>query len=405
MTPRPLDPTEAARFAWTRTGPAATVMAALNAYRPDASRFVGGCVRDGLAGAVPKDVDIATQLTPDAAAAALKAAGLGVAPTGLAHGTVTAIADHVGVEVTTLRADVSTDGRRATVAYTEDWETDARRRDFTVNALYLTPALELFDYVGGAADLAASRVRFIGAAEDRIREDYLRILRFFRFSARLARAFDAEGLAASAAMRGGIEKLSAERVGDEMRKILSLERAAFAIEGMAGSGVLGAVWAPEPALDVFARLKARRADAPPALGLAALWGVSGEGVDARLRLPNALALRRKAALAAAAAIDLSMSAKAARAAQYRAGAEAFADGLALAEARAGALAPPVLETLAATPPPAFPYSGRDILAAGVPAGPPVAAVLKTVEELWISEDFPDDTRLRAILRQALSGQF
>ena len=149
----------------------------------------------------------------------LHKAKLGAAPTGIEHGTVTGIADHVGVEVTTLRADVSTDGRRATVAFTEDWATDASRRDFTINAIYLTTDKMLFDPVGGVADAEAGKVRFIGNAEDRIREDYLRILRFFRFSARFADGFDVPGLTACAFVeRGNWQSLSAERIGDETDK-------------------------------------------------------------------------------------------------------------------------------------------------------------------------------------------
>jgi poly(A) polymerase len=402
VTTRKLSPAEAERFDWTRSGPAARVMAALEAAKPGASRFVGGCVRDSLAGATPKDIDIATQLRPVDAGAALKAAGLGVAPTGLAHGTITAVADHVGVEVATLRADVSTDGRRATVAYTENWETDARRRDFTINALYLAPDLALFDAVGGAADLAAGRVRFIGAAKDRIREDYLRILRFFRFSARFADAFDAAGLAACAALKDGIAKLSAERVGDEMTRILSLGRAPFAVDAMARSGVLAAVWPASPDLAAFGRLKSDWADAPAPLGLAALWSAEGEGVDARLRLPNASAARRRAAVAGASRIDFSMDARAGRVVQYRIGEQAFFDGLALASACAGTARPAVLAAISRSTPPAFALSGRDVLSAGVEAGPRVAEILKVVEERWVAEDFPDETRQRALLAETIA---
>ena len=201
----PLTEEQRAHFSWLTAPHLVKVIAALEAAEPHSARFVGGCVRDSLLGAKPKDFDVATALTPDAATAALKAAGLGVAPTGVEHGTVTAIADHKGVEVTTLRADVSTDGRRATVAFTRDWATDAGRRDFTVNAIYLTPDAKLYDPVGGVADAMAKRVRFIGAPEARIREDYLRILRFFRFSARFCETFDAAGLAACAALKDGMK--------------------------------------------------------------------------------------------------------------------------------------------------------------------------------------------------------
>lgn len=399
---RPLSAREAPLFAWTGQGPAARVMAALEAERPGGSRFVGGCVRDSLFGAKPKDIDIATQLEPDKAALALKAAGLGVAPTGLAHGTITAIADQTGVEVTTLRADVSTDGRRATVAYTDDWATDARRRDFTVNALYLSPGLELYDYVGAVSDLEGGRIRFIGAPVDRIREDYLRILRFFRFSARFAPDIDPEGLAAAAALKDGIGRLSAERVGDEMRKILSLSRAPFAIEAMARSGVLAAVWPHRADIAAFHQLKAAWGEAPTPVGLGALWGDAGEGVDARLRLPNAIAARRRAAVRCERQISLGMDAHSARIAQYRSGAEAFADGLALASARCGAAIPSVLAEIARAAPPAFLLSGRDVLASGVAAGPEVAEILKSVEDRWIDAAFPDEAQQRALLAEEVA---
>ncbi|NJM35940.1 MAG: CCA tRNA nucleotidyltransferase, partial [Rhodomicrobium sp.] len=201
--------------------PASTVVAALETARPGGARFVGGCVRDSLLGVPFKDIDVATTLRPDEVVGALRDAGLRSAPTGIEHGTVTGIVSGVGVEITTLRADVSTDGRRATVAFTTDWAVDARRRDFTLNALYATPHYEVFDAVGGLEDLAAKRVRFIDAPRDRIREDYLRILRFFRFSARFAGGFDENGLRACAEERAGLKRLSAERVGDEMSSILA----------------------------------------------------------------------------------------------------------------------------------------------------------------------------------------
>ncbi|MHA7873403.1 MAG: tRNA nucleotidyltransferase/poly(A) polymerase family protein, partial [Hyphococcus sp.] len=190
----PLSSDQRVHFDWLDAPHLKKVMTALDSARQGASRYVGGCVRDSLFGERPKDFDIATMLKPEEVMHALSVAGLGAAPTGLDHGTITAIADHRGVEVTTLRADVSTDGRRAVVAFTEDWSVDASRRDFRINALYLTPDAKLFDPVGGLDDIAGRQVRFIGDAEQRIREDYLRILRFFRFSARFSGVFDQDGL-------------------------------------------------------------------------------------------------------------------------------------------------------------------------------------------------------------------
>jgi poly(A) polymerase len=374
------------------------VMRALEAAERDGARFVGGCVRDSLLGEAPKDIDIATILTPGAVIAALKAAGLGAAPTGIEHGTVTAIADHKGVEVTTLRADVSTDGRRATVAFTRDWTVDAKRRDFTVNALYLTPDLRLFDPVGGREDVAARRVRFIGSPEDRIREDFLRILRFFRFSARFAAEFDAAGLAACAQLKDGVRALSAERVGDEFMRLLALPAPQAAVSAMHGARILAEIWTAAPRLERLARLKAIAPAAPAPLALAALYGAAGEGLDARLRLSNAESARRRSAVANAVAIDREMSMKAARALLYRLGSDAWRDACLLAEAddQSASETPGARDAKFAElallpdrqPPPKLPFSGADALRAGVAEGPGVAAVLKAAEARWIDEDFP-----------------
>ena len=405
----PLPAGTARHFAWTRAAHVARVIAALETAAPGAARFVGGCVRDSLLGETPKDIDVATTLTPDAVIEALKVAHLGAAPTGIDHGTVTAIADHKGVEVTTLRADVSTDGRRATVAFTRDWASDARRRDFTINALYLTPALDLFDPGEGMKDLAARRVRFIGAPEDRIREDYLRILRFFRFSARFADTFDGQGLAACAALKSGIQRLSAERIGDEMTKLLRLPAPTASVAAMQGAGVLGEIWASAPDIETLARLKAIAPDAPAPLALAALFGEAVGGIDNRLRLSNADGRRRRHALANAAHLSPALDERAARALLYDMGAASWRDACLLAEARALAVdeTPGVrdrriqsLSTLPERwPPPTLPFAGKDALAAGVPQGPLVAAVIKAAERRWIAEDFPARERAMAIFQE------
>jgi poly(A) polymerase len=404
----PLAPADAGRFGWIAARPVKRVVDALEAAEAGAARFVGGCVRDSLLGDSPKDVDIATPLAPDAVIAALSRAGLGVAPTGLEHGTVTAIADHQGIEVTSLRADVSTDGRRATVAFTRDWAVDAARRDFTVNALYLTPSLLLFDPVGGLADLRARRVRFIGRPEDRIREDFLRILRFFRFSARFAAGFDEPGLRACAGLKAGIRRLSAERVGDEFMKLLALPSPQESIAAMQTAGVLAEVWPAPPAIGVLAQLKAIDPLAPPPLGLAALFAEAGEGVDARLRLSNAQSERRRAAVANAREISDTLDERAARVLLYRLGAERWRDACLIAEARALADAPAPARAAAFErlrelplrwPPPRLPFAGRDALAAGIPEGPLVASVLRAAEARWLNEDFPPDERAWAIFRE------
>jgi poly(A) polymerase len=400
----PLAPDARARFDWIASAPVQKILAALTANDPGAARFVGGCVRDSLIGVRPKDIDIATTLTPEAVMAALRAAGLAAAPTGLDHGTLTAIADHFPIEVTSLRADVSTDGRRAAVAFTTDWETDARRRDFTLNALYLTPDLRLFDPVGGLADLSARRVRFIGPPEDRIREDFLRILRFFRFSARFAADFDGPGLAACAALKAGLGRLSAERIGDELTKILAHPAAARAARAMSETGVLGEVW-PAPAdLETFRRLKIVAPEAGAPLGLAALWGAGGEGIDARLRLSNADGQRRRRAVERAPLVAADLSDQAIRALIYRFGSAGFRDALTLAKARAPDPAAYVRhDALAASFfPPQPPFSGHDVLAAGIGEGPEVAAVLAAAEARWIAEDFPPPARGKAILAEEIA---
>jgi poly(A) polymerase len=401
----PLEPGARAHFGWLRAAPIQKILSALTVRRPDSARFVGGCVRDSLLGLPPKDFDLATTLTPQEVIAALHAAGLKAAPTGIEHGTVTAVADHFPVEVTTLRADVTTDGRRATVAFTADWTIDAQRRDFTINALYLTPDLSLFDPAGGASDLARRRVRFIGAPEDRIREDYLRILRFFRFSARFADDFDAHGLAACGASRSGLAILSAERIGDEFMNILRLPAAARAFEAMAESGVLREVWPAPASIEALARLKTLAPDAPGPLGFAALWGEAGEGVDARLRLSSADSQRRRRAVERAPAIGAALTDQAIRALIYRFGAAGFQDALLVARARLSDL-----DALArhaqladAFAPTASPFSGHDVLAKGVPEGPKVAAVIAAAEARWIGEDFPPPPRARQILAEEIAS--
>lgn len=396
-------------FSWVDDPSVAKVIRALNVARSGGARFVGGCVRDGLLGLAPKDVDVATTLTPDDVVAALKRAGLGAAPTGIEHGTVTAVADHKGVEVTTLRADVSTDGRRASVAFTTDWFVDATRRDFTINALYLTPELDLYDPVGGASDLAARRVRFIGAPDDRIREDYLRILRFFRFSARFAATFDAAGLAACERLKDGIRRLSAERVGDELTKLLALPAPQASLSAMAAAGVLAEVFPAPPSIETLARLKAIDPDAAPPLALAALYGASGEGIDARLRLSNAQSTRRRLAVENADAISPALGERAARALLYRMGAANWRDACLLAEARSLATSEKprerdaTLAHLAALadrwPPPKCPFTGKGALSLGVREGPAVAAAVRATEARWIEEDFPGPERQAAIFRE------
>ena len=353
------------------------------------ARFVGGAVRDTLLGLPVADVDIATRLTPDAVLARLKAAGIRAVPTGLAHGTVTAILDGHPIEVTTLRRDVATDGRHAQVAFTDDWREDAARRDFTMNALFADPRTgEVFDYHGGLSDLEARRVRFIGAPLQRIAEDHLRILRFFRFHARFGDAIDSEGLAACAARANDLMALSRERIAAELLKLLVAPAAVPVVRLMVEQGILRAVL---PEIDAegaerLAALAAREAAAgvpPDAIRrLAALLPpAAANDVGARLKLSNAQRKRLSAATAG-------IGDEGVRALAYRAGTEGAIDRLLLA----GADPAEVIDWT----PPRLPLTGGALVARGLGKGPAVAAALKAVEDRWVAEGFPDAPRVEAI---------
>ena len=251
--PAQLDP---ARHDWLRDPAGRAVMDALLAAAPGGARYVGGCVRNALLGAAVSDTDIATVLTPARAVAALEAAGIRAVPTGFDHGTVTAVAGKRGFEITTLRKDVATDGRRAVVAFSTDWEEDASRRDFRLNAIYADTDGRLFDPVGGIADALEGRVRFIGEPQARIEEDYLRILRFYRFHAWYGRTpLDADGHAASSRLRAGLRQLSAERVWSELKKLLSAPDPRAVLEAMQEGNVLNEVLPSAIDLNVFLKPK------------------------------------------------------------------------------------------------------------------------------------------------------
>lgn len=365
-------------------------------------RVVGGAVRDTLLGLPVADLDLATRLSPDTVVARLKAADMRAVPTGIAHGTVTAILPSGPVEVTTLRRDVSTDGRHATVAFTDDWREDAARRDFTMNALYADPVTGIvFDYFGGLADLAERRVRFIGDPLRRIAEDHLRILRFFRFLARFGEAPDAEGLAACTARARDLMALSRERIADELLKLLVAAGAVRIVAMMVEHGILAPVL-PEIDRTGAARLAAL-ADREAAAGvpahairrLAALIppdpGLAGE-IAARLRLSNA---QRKRLESAAMPIDAPP-----RALAYRIGAEAAIDRLLLA----GFPLAPLIDWT----PPVFPLKGGALVQRGLGKGPAVAAALRRIEDAWVAEGFPGDARVAeltdAVVAQALSDE-
>lgn len=353
-----------------------------------AARLVGGCVRDWRLGRPVGDLDIATTLQPDATIEALKRAEIRPVPTGLKHGTVTAVAEGRGYEVTSLRRDVVTDGRHAIVDFTEDWTEDASRRDFTVNALYADLDGTVHDPLGqGLADLERQELRFVGDPARRIREDYLRILRFYRFAAQLGFHQTGEGRAASRKLASGMARLSVERVWQEMSRLLAGPHRFPILQRMAEDGVLEALLPGAAIPDWLERLTA--GDAIPAL--TAL--LSGEGkarsLARRWKLSNDEADRLEAALGPF-PTDALDNPVALRRLAWEAGVEAANDRLRLAAARLGCSPDAGLRVLADWTPPAFPLSGNHALAIGLKPGPEMGRCLKTVETWWADRDFQPD---------------
>ena len=405
MTGRSLTQAERKNFHWLDRPALKNLMQALHTAKPGCARYVGGCVRDALLGLEVSDFDIATQLTPDETIAAFAKAGIRTVPTGIDHGTVTAIHDGQVAEVTSLRADIATDGRHAQVSFTRDWAVDAARRDFTINALYLDPEGMLYDEAQeegqkecqGLTDLAAGKVRFIGNAEQRIREDYLRILRFFRFSARFATNLDPDGLVACSVRSAGLATISRERVGAELRKILPLPRALMALSAMDQAGVLVHVWPENPKITVFGAAAIWRDEALALeIGLAALWPQAGTGLDQALRSSKKQSKRRLAALVAAKSIAVRPDETTAKELLYRHKPQAFQDGCQLARARQQVSAKPDTEKywtqLFSLPErwdvPTFPISGKHLQQAGIQDGPQIGATLAELENSWIAAGFP-----------------
>ena len=379
------------------------------------ARFVGGCVRDSLLGRPPAglagegaagttDIDVATTLPPEETTAALEAAGLSAHPTGIEHGTVTAVSGGLPVEVTTLRADVETDGRHAVVRFTTDWDEDWRRRDFRVNAIYRGADGALYDPAGGVADLRAARVRFIGEAARRIEEDALRILRFFRFSARYAERLDEGGLAACEAGAALMAPLSKERLWQETARWFSAPRAPMSFEAADGAGILERLVASGRDLAAFSRLhEVGRGEVPPALGLCALWpGAETRAFKAAFKPSGAVLARVDAARKASDALP-DGEGTALRRALYRAGPEALSDALTLAFARSGAARWLALrDAAAALDTPVFPLRGRDLTARGVTPGPELGRLLAAIEARWIDAGLPaDPTAVEAMARDVL----
>ncbi|MBX7249506.1 MAG: CCA tRNA nucleotidyltransferase [Caulobacteraceae bacterium] len=383
---------------WLTDPATVAVMDALEAAGGEGcARFVGGCVRNTLMGRAADDIDIATRLRPDAVVAALETAGLKAIPTGVEHGTVTGVAQRRPFEITTLRRDVSTDGRRATVAFTDDWVADAARRDFRLNAIYADRDGQVFDPTGGGVeDAEFGRIVFVGDAEQRIQEDYLRILRFFRFQAWYGRedAADGAALAACARLKHGIRQLSAERITKELLKLLAAPDPRPALRLARRAGVTDEVllgemnrrrWANLVALmdgqvDALLRLKAVTPDEPGAL----------DHSLSRLRLSNAELDRLHAAADETWPVSLDMGAREARATLYRIGRQAFEDRVWLrwAEAPDRPEAARALLAIAGTwERPRFPLGGKEALAAGL-SGPAVGKALAAVEDWWVAQDFP-----------------
>ena len=371
--------------------------ALITALGNENARFVGGMVRDALLGVAAKDIDIATPLLPEEVKDRLHKAAIKAIPTGIEHGTITAVLPGGNVEITTLRRDVSTDGRRATVAFSHDWREDAARRDFTINALYADPvSLEVHDYFGGLDDLAARRVRFIGDARQRIREDHLRILRYFRFQARFGgQAPDADSENACAELAATLKGLSRERVGMEMMNLLALPDPAPTVARMAELGVLAVILPeanPASLTALVAEEAAQGVAADPLRRLAALLPADpalAEQVASRFRLSGA---QKKRLVTAAGRIQSADGD--AYALAYRLGFESARDCL-LLNGRSSA---PLRDWQV----PTFPLKGGAIVARGISAGPQVARILQAVEARWVAEDFPDEARINALLEEELA---
>jgi poly(A) polymerase len=373
-----------------------------------AARFVGGCVRDALLGRASADIDLATPARPETVIAALEAAGIKTVPTGLAHGTVTAVLPPRHYEITTLRRDVETYGRHARVAFDAGWDEDAARRDFTINALYLDPDGTVYDPVGGLADLRARRVRFVGAPAQRIAEDVLRVLRYYRFEARFGTGEgDAAARAACRDAAALLPTLSAERVAQEVLRLLAVADPVPALRLMREDEVLAAILPEATRLDRLASLIRLEPEADPVRRLAALIDADRGGaarLAERLRLSNAMR-DRLAGLAPPWPLDPAGDAREQRRALYRLGAERVRD-LALLLAAEGRLDDAGLAALlaraAAWRQPHFPVAGRDVIALGIAPGPRVGRLLAALRGWWEQGDFGADraaclARLRTLI--------
>jgi poly(A) polymerase len=387
--------------AWLKGGEVARLLTVLDRDGEEA-RAVGGAVRNALLRLPVGEIDVATTAVPDEVSRRVEAAGWKAVPTGIEHGTVTVVIDSRPFEVTTLREDIETFGRKARVMFGRDWRADAERRDFTVNALSASAGGEVFDYVGGLADIAARRVRFIGDPQQRIAEDYLRILRFFRFHAYFAEGQpDAAGLQACIRARAGLDTLSRERVRMELLKLFVAPRAGPALEVMSESGLLGPVLGGVPYIANFKKMVeleaalAVDADAVRRLGaLGVMVHEDAERLSQRLRLSNAEA-ERLMALEPWWRVMPSLGEQAARALLYHVGPQSFFDRVLFAWSHADAAADnDAWRRLASLPQrwtaPVFPLKSADFIRRGVPAGPALGATMRAAKEAWIAAGFPAD---------------
>ncbi len=382
------------------------VMDALEAARPGSARYVGGCVRNALLGEPVSDIDIATQLVPDEVTKVMLAAGIAVHPTGIEHGTLTVVADHQPFEVTTLRRDVETDGRRAVVAFTEDWAEDAQRRDFRMNAVYADKDGKLFDPTGGGLhDIAARHIIFVGNPETRIREDYLRILRFFRFLAWYGyESWDPEGLKACERLRSGLATISVERIWMEMRKLLAAPNPWLALSLMEESGVLHELLPESVGIELLDRVialgsledrsgdgRVQRRSHDPLLRFMSMFykdAAAARTVCNRLKLSNEERDRVVWPMEDETVMSPEMTPHDVRAAAYRVGAQVVIDRamILLAAHRDPAWAD-VIALAETWPRPVMPLTGADLIAAGISPGPQMGATLRKAEAAWIASDF------------------
>ena len=378
-------------------------------------RFVGGAVRNALLGLPVTDIDIAVPMPPDETVKRLEKAEIKFVPTGWEHGTVTAILAGQPFEVTSLRRDVETDGRHATVIFTDDWEEDSARRDFTMNALYAGADGEIFDYHDGVQDLIAGRVRFVGDAATRIREDYLRILRLFRFHAWYGKAdMDAEALHAAAAAKEGLQRLSGERVAKELLRLLECPGPVPALRMMAASGILSELLPYAlrlPRLEHLVAIESENQFRPDALlRLSALLPDeigAADKVGERLKLSNAERARLEALAVPGDKVPPHLSAGEVRRLLYRIGAPRFRDLVLLSWAAASRTGSMIhwrmlLSIADGWERPRFPLTGYEAMEAGVAEGPDVGRLLGLVEAWWLEQDFaPDHGQLMEKLRSLI----